>query len=60
MLEWTAIDWRHQLTGEYVFLEANPSPMFVYFEKQTGFLITEALVQFLTTGYAAPCAKLGA
>lgn len=46
-LEWTAIDWRHQPTGEYVFLEANPSPMFLYFEQQTGFPITEALVQLL-------------
>lgn len=47
MLEWTAIDWRVKPTGEYVFLEANPSPMFVHFERQTGFPITQELVKLL-------------
>jgi glutathione synthase/RimK-type ligase-like ATP-grasp enzyme len=47
MLEWTAIDWRVKPTGEYVFLEANPSPMFVHFEHQTGFPITESLVSLM-------------
>ncbi len=47
MLEWTAIDWRLQPKGEYIFLEANPSPMFLYFEQQTGFPITQALIQLL-------------
>ena len=47
MLKWTAIDWRVKPTGEYVFLEANPSPMFVHFERQTGFPITEKLVNLL-------------
>ena len=47
MLKWTAIDWRLQPTGEYIFLEANPSPMFIYFENQTGFPITQKLVQLL-------------
>ncbi len=47
MLEWTAIDWRHQPRREYVFLETNPSPMFLYFEQQTGFPITKKLVQLL-------------
>lgn len=46
-LEWTAIDWRRKHNGEYVFLEANPSPMFIYFEKQTGFPLTERLVELL-------------
>ncbi|MBD2777891.1 MvdC/MvdD family ATP grasp protein [Iningainema tapete] len=46
-LEWTAIDWRLTPWGEYVFLEANPSPMFLHFEQQTGFPITEKLVQLL-------------
>lgn len=44
-LEWTAIDWRLAPTGEYVFLEANPSPMFIYFEQQTRFPITQELVK---------------
>lgn len=47
MLEWTAIDWRKQPTGEYVFLEANPSPMFLHFEQQTGFPITQELINLL-------------
>jgi hypothetical protein len=47
MLEWTAIDWCLKPTGEYVFLEANPSPMFLHFEQQTGFPITQELVKLL-------------
>jgi glutathione synthase/RimK-type ligase-like ATP-grasp enzyme len=46
-LEWTAIDWRKKPTGEYIFLEANPSPMFLYFEQKTGFPITQKLVELL-------------
>lgn len=47
-LDWTAIDWRVKPSGEYVFLEANPSPMFLHFERQTSFPITAQLVQLLT------------
>ncbi|TVQ43351.1 MAG: hypothetical protein EA365_12720 [Gloeocapsa sp. DLM2.Bin57] len=46
-LEWTAIDWRLTPDGEYVFLEANFSPMFLYFERQTNFPITKSLLQLL-------------
>jgi glutathione synthase/RimK-type ligase-like ATP-grasp enzyme len=46
-LQWTAIDWRLTPTQDYVFLEANPSPMFIYFEQKTGYPITEKLVQLL-------------
>lgn len=46
-LQWTAIDWRKTPEGEYVFLEANPSPMFIHFEDQTSFPITEKLVNLL-------------
>lgn len=46
-LKWTAIDWRRTTTNKYVFLEANPSPMFLYFERQTGFPITQELVRLL-------------
>ncbi len=46
-LEWTAIDWRLTPNGEYVFLEANPSPMFLHFEHQTSFPITQKLVSLL-------------
>jgi glutathione synthase/RimK-type ligase-like ATP-grasp enzyme len=37
LLEWTAIDWRRNNHDEYYFLEANPSPMFTYFEAKTGY-----------------------
>jgi glutathione synthase/RimK-type ligase-like ATP-grasp enzyme len=47
MLEWTAIDWRLSPANEYVFLEANPSPMFLHFEHQTSFPITQQLVRLL-------------
>jgi glutathione synthase/RimK-type ligase-like ATP-grasp enzyme len=47
LLEWTAIDWRLTPDGQYVFLEANPSPMFLHFERQTGFPITRLLVKQL-------------
>jgi glutathione synthase/RimK-type ligase-like ATP-grasp enzyme len=47
MLEWTAINWRVKPNGEYVFLEANPSPMFIHFEQQTGFPITQQLIKLL-------------
>lgn len=46
-LLWTAIDWRLTPEGQYVFLEANPSPMFIYFEKVTGFPITQELISLL-------------
>ncbi len=46
-LEWTAIDWRLTPDENYLFLEANPSPMFLYFEKQTRFPITESLIELL-------------
>ena len=47
-LKWTAIDWRRQPDDTYVFLEANPSPMFLKVEAVTKFPITEALVEVLT------------
>jgi hypothetical protein len=53
-LEWTAIDWRRTPEGEDIFLEANPSPMFIYFEQQTGFPITQHLVQLLLQAGPTP------
>ena len=46
-LTWTAIDWRLTPWGDYVFLEANPSPMFLHVERHTGFPITQELVHLL-------------
>jgi hypothetical protein len=40
-LLWTGIDFRLTSDGRYVFLEANPSPMFLGFEDQTGLPLTE-------------------
>lgn len=48
-MRWTAIDWRRDLNGRYYFLEANPSPMFIHFEKITRYRITDRLVSLLIT-----------
>ncbi len=47
-LRWTAIDWRRNPAGEYFYLEANPSPMFLHFQNVTGFPISHSLVECLT------------
>ena len=44
---WTGIDYRLTPAGEYVFLEANPSPMFLGFEAQTGLPLTASLARLL-------------
>ncbi len=46
-LLWTGIDFRRTDDGEYVFLEANPSPMFLGFEQRTGLPLTESLAAVL-------------
>jgi len=46
-LLWTGIDFRLTPEGRYVFLEANPSPMFLGFEAQTGLPLTAALAELL-------------
>lgn len=51
-LLWTGIDFRRTPAGEYYFLEANPSPMFLGFEQATGLPLTEALVDLLIGGDA--------
>lgn len=47
-LVWTGIDYRRTVEGVYVFLEANPSPMFLGFEAQTGLPLTASLASLLT------------
>jgi glutathione synthase/RimK-type ligase-like ATP-grasp enzyme len=47
-LLWTGIDFRRTPEGEYVFLEANPSPMFMGFESRSGLPLTESLAALLT------------
>ncbi|WDD99192.1 ATP-grasp domain-containing protein [Thalassomonas actiniarum] len=46
-LNWTAIDWRRDSQGNYYFLEANPSPMFIGFEKKSGIAISDHLIDFM-------------
>jgi hypothetical protein len=46
-LVWTGIDFRLTPDGRYVFLEANPSPMFMGFEKYSGLPLTESLADLL-------------
>ncbi len=50
-LNFSGIDIKHSAkTGEYVFIEANPSPMFTYFEQESGYPISEALCELLIKG----------
>jgi len=46
-LNYSGIDIRKKSNGEYVFIEANPAPMFIYFEKKSGYPITETLIKGL-------------
>lgn len=46
-LLWSGIDFRLTPDGRYVFLEANPSPMFMGFEEATGLPLTQLLTQLL-------------
>lgn len=46
-LRFTGIDFRRGAAGELVFLEANPSPMFLRFAHDTGHPLLEALVDAL-------------
>jgi hypothetical protein len=43
----SGIDLRRTPDGEYVFIEANPSPMFQYFESVSGFPISDTLINLL-------------
>jgi hypothetical protein len=47
-LNWTAIDWRRTPNGEYYFLEANPSPMFLAMERISGLPLTATLIAAMT------------
>ena len=46
-LKYSGIDIRLSNTGEYVFIEANPAPMFIHFENVTGYEITNTLIKNL-------------
>lgn len=47
LLLFSGIDARRTPQGEYVFLEANPCPMFIHFEQQSGYPISDRLVDLL-------------
>lgn len=49
-LLWTGIDVRRTPDGRHVFLEANPSPMFLGFEARSGLPLTDALTALLVEG----------
>lgn len=48
-MRWCAIDWRLTPDGQYVFLEANPAPYFLYAETCTGWDLTGRLLNLLTS-----------
>ena len=48
-LNWTGIDYRLTDDGEYVYLEANPSPMFMGFERHSGVPLSKALIDLLVS-----------
>lgn len=52
-LEFSGIDIRLTPEGEFVFIEANPAPMFYHFEKMSKFPISEKLCNLLIRGKQA-------
>lgn len=46
-LKYSGIDIRLTPQGEYVFIEANPAPMFIHFENTTKYPITEEILRLL-------------
>lgn len=46
-MQFTAIDWRLTPEGKFVFLEANPAPLFVNAQTQLGVGIDQAIVKLL-------------
>ena len=46
-LKYSGIDIRLTPNGEYVFIEANPAPMFIHAENVTGYPLTEELCNLL-------------
>lgn len=50
--QFTGIDIRRTPDGEYVFLEGNPSPMFIHFENTSGYPLSDTLVKLLMEGAA--------
>ena len=46
-MQYTAIDWRLNRKGEFVFLEANPAPLFVSAQQQLGIDIDRAIVELM-------------
>lgn len=53
-LTFAGIDLILKPNGEYVFIEANPSPIYLEIERQTGHAITEKIAEQLLAYVAAP------
>lgn len=49
-MKWCAIDWRRRSNGEFVFLEANPSPYFLAIENKTGADLSGRLMNLIRPG----------
>jgi glutathione synthase/RimK-type ligase-like ATP-grasp enzyme len=50
-LNYAGMDIRKNSDGQYVFIETNPAPMFINFEKATGYRISKALCDALIAGH---------
>ncbi|MCE9547368.1 MAG: RimK-like protein [Planctomycetia bacterium] len=46
-LVWTGIDLKRTPDGQYIYLEANPSPMFLGFQERTGLPLGDSLIGLL-------------
>ncbi len=46
-MQYTAIDWRLTPEGDWIFLEANPAPLFVHAQAQLGAEIDRAIVDLM-------------
>ena len=47
-LSYSGIDIRKTKDNDYVFIEANPAPMFIHFENITHYPITDKIIELLT------------
>jgi glutathione synthase/RimK-type ligase-like ATP-grasp enzyme len=52
-LIWSGMDFVRTREGQFVFLEANPSPMFLGFEQQSGLPLTDSLAELLKERHTA-------
>ena len=46
-LKYSGIDIRLNKNGEYVFIEANPAPMFIFIDRITKYPLIDSLIDML-------------